>query len=171
MVSPPPVDSDWVFLRDGAGTVLSRLVTKSPESTVYTMKTTAARSLLIRLQTGLASYLLRLEDVGPEDHGDTHTTATPLALGQTVRGSLELTGDRDLFALSLAARQRYVLTTDSTTVRFRVYAAAEAYVALTSSGPPPFAFTTSGAGTYFVEVSDPGSNGVGTALPYEFTVQ
>lgn len=164
----PAANSSAIEFRDSASLPLSQSVVKGPESTVHTVKTRAAGALLVRIQGTPASYSLRLEDMGPEDHGDTQATATALEVGQTARGSVEVPADHDYFALSLAANQRYVLTSPSP-VGFTLHAPDSMSLPFTRDGQT-FAFTTRAAGTYFLQVSYSSINS-GAAVPYELTVR
>jgi hypothetical protein len=133
---------------------------------VYTVRTLAARPLFVHVAGSPASYTVRLEDAGPEDDGDTHATATALAVGQTAQGSLEVKGDADDFALSLDAGQRYVLEGSSTAVRFFVSGEDGTSVPLAADG----SFTPKKAQTYFVEVREAAPTSYGPPLPYSFTL-
>lgn len=54
------------------------------------------------------SYSYGLEDLGPDDHGDTPETATPLtASGVTADARIELTNDTDVFAFDAEAGHIY----------------------------------------------------------------
>ena len=48
---------------------------------------------------GTAVVTVMQEEAGPDDHGNSITTATPVAIGVTVQGVLETEGDEDYFEI------------------------------------------------------------------------
>ncbi|WP_164010887.1 hypothetical protein [Pyxidicoccus trucidator] len=50
-------------------------------------------------------HTVTVEDLGPDDHGDRATEATPLTLGVPMEGALEMTGDKDVVSVELAANE------------------------------------------------------------------
>ncbi len=60
-----------------------------------------------RTRTG--GYTCRVEDAGPDDHGDDAAHATPLTLGTDTAGYLETWGDKDVFSVLLTAGSTYTL--------------------------------------------------------------
>lgn len=95
-----------------------------------------------------------LEELGPEDHGETAATATPLALGQTVSGHMDVSGDVDAFAVPLEAGRSYTLNLAGPTASWTVSVLAPNGALVNSffsSGT--HAFTSTVAGTYTVRVS------------------
>lgn len=52
-------------------------------------------------------YALALRDLGPDDHGDTIVTATPIVVGTTVTGAIEAWADVDVFSFNVVAGHAY----------------------------------------------------------------
>ncbi|MGV3619452.1 MAG: hypothetical protein ACO1OB_01470, partial [Archangium sp.] len=59
--------------------------------------------------SGLSRYSVTLADVGPDDHGGTAATATPLLLDTVTTGSTQFTGDLDVFTATVTAGVVYQL--------------------------------------------------------------
>ncbi|NPD25993.1 MULTISPECIES: hypothetical protein [Corallococcus] len=55
------------------------------------------------------AYKYSLVDLGPDDFANTLTEATPVPIGTTVSGDIELTGDVDVVALDVVAGRAYRL--------------------------------------------------------------
>ena len=73
---------------------------------------------------GAADYTLTLEAV-PDDHGDTRSAATEVAVGDSAQGRLQVVGDEDWFQFRTTAARTWITasTAEDTVVEFR---AAEA---------------------------------------------
>ena len=60
--------------------------------------------LAIRSRGLAGPYEIGVRDVGPDDHGDSPASATPLALGQIATGDIEPRGDLDFYRFELPRR-------------------------------------------------------------------
>jgi hypothetical protein len=71
----------------------------------------AAGTYYIRVRhyssTSVGDYSIEITDLGLDDHGDTYDVASPWAPGQTIAGSIETRGDRDVFAFTAQAGHVY----------------------------------------------------------------
>lgn len=105
--------------------------------------------------TFLGSYSLTLEDIGPDDHGDTVATATPLSGGDSVMGWFH-TGDRDTFSIQAPAGATYRLSCEGCYLN-QLSSSDDAYLynPFVSPYPPviPFLLQAKRAGTVTVYAS------------------
>lgn len=111
-----------VVLRDATGTALA---TGMPQPGSYssdiTFRCVASGKHFLDVgsttATGLGRYVAAAADITPADDGVAGTWATGrVAVGGSVTGTVELPGDRDWFAIDLAARQPYRFRLDGTTL-------------------------------------------------------
>ncbi len=159
-----------VALLDEAGTVLAS------ENVYYASEYIAAEAgttgkLYLRMgwyysssNNTTASFGCRVEDIGPEDHGDTWTTATPVTVGMGGYGRIEVAADADVFSFTATAQHVYrfncALGSSSCGVRFLSAGGAVVSTGSTYEAGPV-------GGTYFVEVkSDFYSFGPGVTYTY-----
>jgi hypothetical protein len=93
-----PLASLWAPLADGLGF-------RAPATGTYLLH-------VERAQWGepTTDWSASIEDLGPDDHGDTVQAATALAPGTSVAGWAQSGGDEDVFTAPLAARGVYRLT-------------------------------------------------------------
>ncbi|KFE69583.1 hypothetical protein [Hyalangium minutum] len=95
-----------VRLRDASGTLLhEQLAPFAYEVTQagrYTLEVTSNRQPLL---TGIGTYRYSLQDLGPDDHGDTAASATEPSLGTAASGRLETLQDVDVFRITVPAGQ------------------------------------------------------------------
>ncbi|MGC4119685.1 MAG: hypothetical protein QM765_34960 [Myxococcales bacterium] len=95
----------------------------------------------------IGTFTLTVTQVGTDDHGNTATLATPLALGTAASGVLEYRGDQDWFAVSLTAQHVYRVDVvpSGFTARVQVLQGATSILsAATSGGPVQFRAASSG---------------------------
>ncbi len=74
---------------------------EATQTATYTVRMSSA---------GTGSYTYALEELGPDDHGGTTASATPLQLGGTARGVVEVPTDVDAFTLPVQAGRLYRVT-------------------------------------------------------------
>ena len=114
----------------------------------------------------VGTYSVVVSDLGPDDHGDTWTTATPLSVGVATGGLIEIPYDADYFSLSLSAGSHTVTIASST-----YYLDVDVYgtdgTTSIVGGSSPQTFTATAAGTYYFRVTAWG-NGAGSS--YTITV-
>ena len=119
---------------------------------------------------GTPDYTLTLE-AGPDDHGDTRSAATEIAVGASARGSLERVGDADWFRFRTTAATTFTASTVSdgdpdVEVELHVGSLVPALADDDSGSGANFRITASvPAGTHYLRVS-----GRGTA-DYTLTLQ
>jgi hypothetical protein len=96
-------------VRDSSGTLLGSTTYGYGSPTTVSFTTSAATTVSIDV-SGSASgaYSLQVVDLGADDHGNTAATATAIQLGVATSGSIQLTGDVDVFSLSATAGSLYV---------------------------------------------------------------
>ncbi|WP_163865163.1 hypothetical protein [Myxococcus eversor] len=120
---------------------------------VHAAETTYLRMSTIHSELS-GPYSCKLEDLGPDDHGDTLDTATPWSPDTVATGVMELVTDVDVFALSLrrGAFYRVVCTSQLPSVPCKVNVLSPTGV---STGEPAStaSFNASHDGTYRVEVT------------------
>ncbi len=113
----------------------------------------------------LGLYSVVVTDLGLEDHGDTVSTATPLAPGTAASGSLVFSGDIDAFSFTAVAGNIYTATaTPAGNTRVEVRDSSNNLV-VSSSYSAGASFQTPTSGSYFVFLSSYSSNS-----PYSVTV-
>ncbi|MCP3140045.1 hypothetical protein [Pyxidicoccus xibeiensis] len=118
------------------------------------------------METG--TYTLHLEDLGPDDHADTATGATPLPEGSIgVGGYLETFTDVDVFSLSVTAPRAYRIVCKPTGpspvgCMLRVRDARGVLVVSSGSSSEWVSFEAPATGTLTVEVSSASSQYTGT---------
>jgi hypothetical protein len=99
------------------------------------------------------TYSVKLEELAPDDHGDTPETATPVTLSAPFSGTLGFTGDTDTFSFSLAAGRVYRLRCSSGSswnapyVRLR-----DSTGGSVSSGQVALLYEVNAGGTYSADV-------------------
>ncbi|WP_224367490.1 PPC domain-containing protein [Hyalangium versicolor] len=149
-------------LYNAAGTLLTS-DTSSSNSAQVTRKFPTAGTYYVRVYAGSGSgaYSFRLNDRGVDDHSDTFTGATTLTLGTALAGTIEISGDADFFAVSLAASTSYTVTTTGISTTITVY--APDMTTTISSGSSPRSFTSTAAGgVHFVRVQAASATGAYT---------
>ncbi|MFP2904736.1 hypothetical protein ACLESD_06705 [Pyxidicoccus sp. 3LFB2] len=118
--------------------------------------------------TGLGTYTLHVEDLGPDDHANTAAGATPLPPGNTpVAGRLETFDDVDVFALSVTAPRAYRLVCQASqalsSCKVNVRTPGGTLVAASDSfSRTAVSFEAPATGTLLVEVSAAFSQHAGT---------
>jgi hypothetical protein len=140
----------YVTISNASGTSLAT----GQNSAAYEAST--AQTLFVEISVyyygELGSYTIVVDDLGPDDHGDTYQTATAMpALGNGVNGVIELYGDVDYFSISLAANTTYSATVIGNYLQAGVYSTNGS--SLISGFSSSQTFTTTSAGTYYVEVA------------------
>lgn len=99
------------------------------------------------------TYVLRVEDLGADDHGDNSDTATRLTLDTPISGNLDATTDIDVFVVTLEMGRTYELTAPSGTVNGTVRDPFGPYVLNdVVLNTTPRTFTAQYAGDHLVEV-------------------
>ncbi len=150
---PPPLQEYLLFPRTEAGPRVGRPENPSTEAR-YILEATRDGPVLLQLGGGARQYQLVLEALGPEDHGETAATATPLALGQTGSGHIDVSGDTDAFAVPLEAGRSYSLNFTGATASWSVSVLAPHGARVnTFSSVGTHAFTPTVAGTHTFQVS------------------
>src|SRR5205823_5297331 len=101
-----------VRLMTAAGATLAPGVTgSSPGSQLAAYKVATAGTVYAEVKAGYANYAgpytYTLEDLGPDDHGDTLATADAITFGTTSQGNLETTSDLDVFTFTATANHIY----------------------------------------------------------------
>ena len=143
-----------VYLVNSAGTVLKSVAATSKSASVrYEFDTggTYYYRVTSAFWDSSMNYSFRLQDLGVDDHADTFTGATVLTLGTAASGTIEVSGDPDFFAVTLAAGTSYTVTTTGSSITATVYAPDKTTVITSGSGAR--AFTSSAAGgTHYVRV-------------------
>ncbi len=131
-----------------------QLLYKALEDGVHTVRVTGN-------PTTQGSYNWRLEDRGPDDHGDTNETATPVTYPvQNTNGAIHYPGDKDVLAVTVdAARVLRVVTVGGGTgnvssVSIYIRDAAGTLLAQSATGAANVAVSHefAQAGTYFIEL-------------------
>lgn len=104
-----PADAVGVRVLDGAGSV----VLNSAQFRNFLVQSGGAWTVEISVYRSQTNFTLTLTDLGPDDHGDTPATATPLTLGQSISGSIGYGTDIDVFVLPVAQGNRYAVTSST----------------------------------------------------------
>jgi len=107
----PSQDSLTLVVSDAEGRTLASSSGSAP-MTVDFKATTTTTVLSVDNSSSPPSggtYSVKLEELAPDDHGDTPETATPVTLSAPFSGTLGFTGDRDTFSFTLAAGRVYRL--------------------------------------------------------------
>ncbi|HEX8702247.1 MAG TPA: pre-peptidase C-terminal domain-containing protein, partial [Myxococcaceae bacterium] len=107
-----------VELLDSTGAVVVS-ATGPEQVAVIAREYTVGGTYYFRVQTdsgATGQYGYSLEDLGPDDHGDTSATATALSAGASGNGRLELAGDVDAFSFSGLVNEVHEFTCTGTTV-------------------------------------------------------
>lgn len=144
-------------VRDSLGTLLGSTTYGygSPTSVSFTTSTATTVSIDV---SGSASgaYSLQVVDLGADDHGNTAATATAVQLGVGTSGSIQLTGDVDVFSFSATSGSLYVAqcsTAVSYLCAMTVRDANGTTVASSSYGTSTsVGFSAASTGTFTVEV-------------------
>jgi hypothetical protein len=101
-------------------------------------------------------WTLRTLDLGPDDHPDTRTNATPLVVdGLAVPGAIQFAGDADFFTFDATTVLALRAITTGIGVTVQVQNASGGVVA-TGTGPGTWAFALPAAGTYSVRITSAG---------------
>lgn len=96
-------------VRDAVGTLLGSTTYGYGSPTTVSFTTSTATTVSIDV-SGAASgaYSLQVVDLGADDHGNTAATATAVQLGVATSGSIQLTGDVDVFSFSATSGSLYL---------------------------------------------------------------
>ena len=114
------------------------------------------------------AYTLTITDVGLDDHGDSHQTATAIPLtGSPVSGVLEIASDVDFFSVSLSAGSHTATLSASSYAELTVYSTHGSSVLGRGSGSVTFTAPT--VGTYYMTVNDWAERAAG--VTYSLRVQ
>ncbi len=165
----------YLFLRDAAGAILAQNDDDGESvNSLISFTATATGSYFIDAGTynndTTGSYnLFVAPGFTGGDVGGTTGTASALALGGTVNGSIETSGDRDYFAVNLVAGQTYMFRTaptstptNTTDTMLTLRNAAGTQIATNDDagefGFSAIRFTATTSGTHYLDVS-----GFGTA--------
>ncbi len=161
-------------LLDESGTVLSSERVSSYAEYVAA-EAPATGKLYLRLGrssswgiTTPATFGCKVEDLGPEDHGDTWATATPVTAGAASSfGRIEVSGDVDVFSFQAVANHVYrfncQLGFSDCGVRFVSAGGAQVGTGNTYEMGPA-------GGAFFVEVRTSGS-GFGPGVNYTYSLE
>lgn len=109
----------------------------------------------------LIRYQLKLEDFGPDDHGNTPATATPLTIGTAVAGLIELRGDVDVFAVPVVQGRIYRATSSAGYVYLwdangLIGGGASPFLFYAATSAPRFVSISGAFGAYTLVVADVG---------------
>ncbi len=110
-LSPSLQSSLTLVVSDAEGGNLASSSGSAP-TTVDFRATTATTVLSVGNSSSplpAGTYSVKLEELAPDDHGDTPETATPVTLSAPFSGTLGFTGDTDTFSFSLAQGRVYRL--------------------------------------------------------------
>ncbi len=130
----------------------------------------------VRLSSSYGStaltYSVAVEDLGFDDHSDTVTAATPLAVGTPIAGRLELSTDIDTFSFTATAGHIFqaaatVTGTGATTLRVRVL---DSTGAMLGEGDGLAGALVATTGTYRAQVLRGGYSSNGDLQRYSLTV-
>ena len=148
-----------MVVRDASGSSLgsTSYSSSSGSPTTVSFSTNTATTVTIEVSgAATGSYALELVDLGADDHGNTAATATAGQLGVATTGTIQLSGDVDVFSFSATAGSLYVAQCASSGTylcAMTVRDGSGLTVASSSSGVSTSAsFSALGAGTYTVEV-------------------
>jgi hypothetical protein len=134
---------------------------KAPSSGTYYLKVAPY------LAGSFGGYTYQLQDLGLEDHADGFTGATPVVTGTPVSGRIEVVGDVDFFAVSLAGSTAYTVTATGLSLRITVYGPDRSTVLATGDGSRAFTSVAAG-GAHYVRVT---ASTLGNTGAYSLTVQ
>ncbi len=120
-----PASQGWLLaFEDAAGTLLdSNRDAPSPSSATMEARTAGRHTVHLGNHSAGSSspatgtYACLLEELGPDDHGDTAATATPLAPGTELSGERETRQDVDVFSFTATPGHIYRVTCDAETAR------------------------------------------------------
>lgn len=112
-------------------------------------------------------WTVLVTDAGVDDAGDSTATASTGQLGAETRGHLETPEDVDVYAFTLEAARRYVVSPLESAVRYgtSVVGPDGRTLALQGRWAAPSVFTTTAEGTYFVVLTASSQ-----PAPYAFTL-
>ncbi|HEY3451299.1 MAG TPA: PPC domain-containing protein [Myxococcales bacterium] len=112
------------------------------------------------------AYSVLVTDLGPDDHGDVATSATPLSVGVGTSGSVQFSGDVDFLSLATTANRIYRVTVKPLgfSAKSRLLSTDGVTELATQSNyaPAVFTFLASTTGRYFVSVASQYTGGVGS---------
>ncbi len=149
-----------------AGSAANSLSFLATSAGPYTVEVNGGNS---GLATGTFDY--RVLDDGPDDHGETAATGTPVSLGVPVTGHIQLPADNDVFTFAATAGQllRFTCTSTSNTCHISVHNPSGALVDSGSvSGMITRAsFRAAVTGTYSFAVT---GSPHGSYVPYSVTM-
>ncbi len=151
----PSTNSCNAVLSDEAGNVLAQ--DTNGYSALLTYEAAKTGTLYLRLTstvTGVHAYAYKLEDLGPDDHGDTPATATAITPGApTANGRIELSGDLDYFSFTAVAGKLYRFTCTPSTELYscplRLFGPTGAVITTATN---TFTFEAAAAGTHHIEL-------------------
>lgn len=106
-------------LRDPSGAVLVQYTSSSsnPLSASFLAAVTGTHNVSVSRNVFFNSgqpYYVQVEDLGPDDYGQSLTSPSMIALGMAVNGRIELQNDRDVFGFSAMAGKIYRFSCAST---------------------------------------------------------
>lgn len=136
-----------VTLYASNATTLLASATSDPTVSLRT-RATSAGDLYVEVKNDgnyspLGPYMVQVVDLGPDDHGDASTAATPVTPGTAVAGSIQVPGDADWFALATTAGRIYrcTVTPVGFTARVRLVSRDGSTDLGNLSGYQPLSFT------------------------------
>jgi hypothetical protein len=154
-LSPSIQSSLTLLVSDAEGGSLAS-TSSSTSMTLDFRATTATTVLSVGNSSAPPSggtYSVKLEELDPDDHGDTPATATPVTLPDPFSGTLGFTGDTDVFSFTLTAPRIYRLrcsfggSSSAPHVRLRDSTGREV-----SSGQGTLVYEVNAGGTYSADV-------------------
>ncbi|MBI3183679.1 MAG: pre-peptidase C-terminal domain-containing protein [Myxococcales bacterium] len=131
-----------------------------------------ARVTVTRGSSAYLTYSFRLEDLGPDDHGDTPAAATAIALGSSGAGRLEINQDVDVFSFTATSGRIYRFKATSgplsNVISARMLNSTGAVLATsdTSFSSSTVAYEATAGGTIYAEVKSLSSYGNSTSYAY-----
>ena len=153
----------WVRLEDETGTVVT--MQDTPESVLWKADGPGTARFGIGPYAGFdRAWQIELADLGPDDHADDRTGATPLAVGTAANGDLQFPGDPDYFKFTVTASNTYAfqcLTTGLAT-KVSVFSSGSTTALASGSGSAGVTFTVPGPGDYYLLVRAYNSGQTGT---------
>ncbi len=158
-------------VKDSSGVVL--VTSSSSTSSPLIFLSRAAERLVVEVNSGssyslaLGSYSLTVNDRGPEDHGSTIGTATPLTVGTPIAGNIAFTQDVDVFSFSTIQGHVYAAAISLGSSRLELRDANNSVLSSSYNGVASFIAPTNGpffvavmgsytTGTYSLTVTDRG---------------
>lgn len=121
---------------------------------LFAAGTTGTHAVEVYAGAAGTDYLLSVEDLGTDDHGDSSAAATPVALDTPVDGWLGVSGDRDFFRFEALAGHGYLVRAadgSSTSHRLQLWDGAGTLVA--TGWMPELVAEAAADGPLYAEVS------------------